>query len=199
MLKLKFPILWPPDVESWLMLKDPDAGKNWGQEEKGTTENKMVGWPHWLSGCEFEQTLGDNEGQGSLACCSPWGHKESDMARWQNSNKLMLLLFMWLLSLSIIILWSTYVVKSFLCGSAGKKIHLHCGIPGFNSWVGKITWRRKRLPTQYSGLENSMDYLVHVVANSWHGWVTFTVLLNLSIDDFFFILCVLPLLGYIIY
>ena len=67
------PILWPPDVKSWLIRKDPDAGKDWRQEEKGTTENEMVGWHHWLSGHEFEQTLGDGEVQGSLACCGPWG------------------------------------------------------------------------------------------------------------------------------
>ena len=73
------PTLWPPDVKGQLIGKDPDAGKDWGQEEKGVTEDKMVGWHHWLNGCEFEQTLGDSEGQGSLVCCSSWGHKESDM------------------------------------------------------------------------------------------------------------------------
>ena len=70
------PILWPPDVKSWLIGKDPDAGKDWGQEEKGTTEDEMVGWHHWLNGREFKQTLGDSGGQGSLARCSPWGCKE---------------------------------------------------------------------------------------------------------------------------
>ena len=64
------PILWPPDAKSWLIGKDPDAGKDWGQEEKGMTEDEMVGWHHGLNGHEFEQTLGDSEGQGSLACCS---------------------------------------------------------------------------------------------------------------------------------
>ena len=73
------PILWPPDVKNWLIRKDPDAGKDWRQEEEGTTEDEMVGWHHWLDGLKFEQTLGDCEGQGSLTCCSPWGHKESDM------------------------------------------------------------------------------------------------------------------------
>ena len=66
------PILWPRDVKSWLIGKDPDAGKDWGQEENGVTEDEMVGWNHWLNEHEFEQTLGDSEGQGSLACCSPW-------------------------------------------------------------------------------------------------------------------------------
>ena len=62
------PIPWPPDVKHWLIRKDPDAGKDWGQEEKGMTEDEMVGWHHWFNGDEFEQILGDSEGQGSLAC-----------------------------------------------------------------------------------------------------------------------------------
>ena len=65
------PILWPPDVKSWFTGKDPDARKNWGQEKKSVTEDEMVGWHHWLNRHEFEQILGDSEGQGSLACCSP--------------------------------------------------------------------------------------------------------------------------------
>ena len=67
------PILWPPDVKSWLIGKDPNAGKDWKQE-KGTTEDEMVGWHHQLGGHEFEQTPGAGDGQGSLECCSPWGH-----------------------------------------------------------------------------------------------------------------------------
>ena len=86
MLKLK-PVLWPPDEKSRLTGEEPDAGKDWRQEEKGTTEDEMAGWHHWLNGHEFEQTLQDGEGQGSLACCSPWGLKESDMTERLNSNK----------------------------------------------------------------------------------------------------------------
>ena len=67
------PILWPPHVKNWLIGKDPDAGKDWRQEEKRTTENNMVGWHHWLDGHEFEQAPRVGDGQGSLACCSPWG------------------------------------------------------------------------------------------------------------------------------
>ena len=69
-------ILWPPDAKSWLIRKDPDVGKDWRQEEKGTTEDEMVGWHQRFNGHEFEQAPGDGEGQGSLACCSPLGHKE---------------------------------------------------------------------------------------------------------------------------
>ena len=68
-------ILWPPDVRSQLSRKNPDAGKDWWHNEKGMTEDEMVGWRHWFKGHEFEQTPGDREGQGSLACCSPWGHR----------------------------------------------------------------------------------------------------------------------------
>ena len=73
------PILWPPDAKSQLIGKDSDAGKDWRQEEKGKTEDNTVGWHHQLNGHEFEQTPGDREGQGSLVCCRPWGHEESDM------------------------------------------------------------------------------------------------------------------------
>ena len=69
------PIVWPPDATSQLTGKDPDAGKDWRQEEKGTTEDEMVVWHHQLNEYEFEQTSGDSEGQGSLVCCSPWGHR----------------------------------------------------------------------------------------------------------------------------
>ena len=72
------PVLWPPDVKNWPIGKEPDAGKDWRQEEKGTTEDEMVGWRHWLDGHEFEQAPGDSEEQGSLVCCSPWGHEDSE-------------------------------------------------------------------------------------------------------------------------
>ena len=78
------PILWLPDVKNWLFGKDPDAGKDWGQEEKGITEDKMVGWHHWLDGYEFEQAPEVGDGQGSLACCSLWGCKEPAMTEWLN-------------------------------------------------------------------------------------------------------------------
>ena len=85
-------ILWPFDVKSWLIGKDPDAGKNWGQEEKGETENNMDGWHHWLNSHHFEQIQGDGEGQGSLACCSSWDHRESDTTWWLNNKILNMLL-----------------------------------------------------------------------------------------------------------
>ena len=78
------PILWLPDEKSWVTGKDPDAGKDWRQEEKGTTEDEMVGWHHWLNGHEFEWALVVGDGQGSLSCCSPWGCKELNMTEWLN-------------------------------------------------------------------------------------------------------------------
>ena len=89
-------ILWPPDVENWLLRKDPEAGKDWRQEKTGTTEDEEVGWHHQLDGHELDQALGIGDGQGSLACCSSWGHKESDMTEWLN----------WTLKM-------TYLIKSY--------------------------------------------------------------------------------------
>ena len=82
------PILWPPDAKNWLIGKAPDTGEDWRQKEKGMTKDEMVGWYHHLSGHEFEQIPGDSEGQGSQACCSPWGCKESDMTEQLNWTEL---------------------------------------------------------------------------------------------------------------
>ena len=79
-------IPWPPDAKSQFIGKDPDAGKDWRQEEKGMTGDEMVGWHHWLNGHKFEQTVGDGEGQGSLACCSSWGLEELDMTEELNNH-----------------------------------------------------------------------------------------------------------------
>ena len=98
------PILWPPDVKNWLIGKDPDTGKDWRQE-KGPTEDEMVGWHHQLDGYEFEQALGVGDEQGSLLCCSPWGHKESDMTKWLNWTELKVL--------NVGNLWNMYVVACF--------------------------------------------------------------------------------------
>ena len=87
-------ILWPPDVKSWLIGKNPDAGKDWGQEEKGATENEMVGWHHWLNGHELEQAPGDGEGQANLSRCSPLSHKKSDTTEQLNWTELMLLMLL---------------------------------------------------------------------------------------------------------
>ena len=82
------PIFWPPDAKNWFIRKDPDAGKDLRQEEKGTIENEMVGWQHRLNGHEYDQTSGVGDGQGCLACCSPWGLKESDTTERLNWTEL---------------------------------------------------------------------------------------------------------------
>ena len=84
--KVETPILWPPDVKKWLIVKDPDAGKDRKQEEKMTTEDEMVGWHHWLNGHGFEQSPGVGDGQGGLACCSPCSRKQSDTTEWLNGT-----------------------------------------------------------------------------------------------------------------
>ena len=84
--KAETPVLWPPHVKSWLIAKDSDAGRDWGQEEKGTTEDEMAGWHHRLNGCESEWTPGDGDGQGGLACCDSWGCKELDTTERLNWN-----------------------------------------------------------------------------------------------------------------
>ena len=81
--KAETPILWPSDTKNWLTGKDPDAGKDWRQEEKGMTEEEMVGWHHRLEGHELEQAPGVSDGKGSLVCCNPWGCKELDMTEWR--------------------------------------------------------------------------------------------------------------------
>ena len=80
------PLLWPPDVKSWLIGKNPDAGKDWGQEEKGMTEDKMVGWHHWLNGHGFGWTPGVGDRQGGLACCGSWGCRETWLRDWTELN-----------------------------------------------------------------------------------------------------------------
>ena len=85
------PVLWPPYAKSWLIGKDSDAGRDWGQEEKGTAEDEMAGWHHWLDGSESQWTLGAGDGQGGLACWHSWGRKESDPTEWLNWTELILL------------------------------------------------------------------------------------------------------------
>ena len=88
--KGEIPVLWPPHVKSWLIGKDSDAGRDWGQEQKQTTKDERAGWHHWLDGHEFEWTLGVGDGQGGLACCDSWGHKELDTTERLNWTELKL-------------------------------------------------------------------------------------------------------------
>ena len=101
------PILWPPDVKNWLIWKDPDAGEDWRREEKGMTEDEMVGWHHRLSGHAFEQGLGVGEGQRGLACCGPQGRKESDMTEQLNWTDI---LTIWVFQSTIMIYLFNYYI-----------------------------------------------------------------------------------------
>ena len=86
--KAETPVLWPPHAKSWLIGKDSDAGRDWGQEEKGTTEDEMAGWYHWLDGHDSEWTPGVGDGQGGLACCDSWSRKESETTEHLNWTEL---------------------------------------------------------------------------------------------------------------
>ena len=107
-------VLWPPDAKSWLIWKVTDAGRDWGQEEKGTTEDEMAGWHHWLDGRESEWTLGVGDGQGGLACCGSWGRKESDTTERLNWTELLYpILCLWLTLYERVNLWiptESYIV-----------------------------------------------------------------------------------------
>ena len=93
--KAETPVLWPPHAKSWLIGKDSDAGRDWGQEEKGTTEDEMAGWHHQLDGREFEWTPGVGDGQGGVVCWDSWGHKESDTTERLNWTEPVMMPELW--------------------------------------------------------------------------------------------------------
>ena len=105
------PILWPTDVKYWLIGRDPDAGKDWKWEEKGTTEDEMVGWHHCLNRHEFESTLGVSDVQGGLMCCDSWGHKELDTAEWMN----------WLSWCSLMLIFINIIFLGYVSPGKGNK------------------------------------------------------------------------------
>ena len=109
LIEAETPILWLPDVQSWLIWKDPDAGKDWGQEEKGTTEDEMVGWHHRLNGHEFGQDLGVGDGQGGLVCRGSWGRKESDATEWLNWTELNFHVYIYK---KLECLWQKWIIRS---------------------------------------------------------------------------------------
>ena len=126
-LKAKAPVLWPPHKKSWLIGKDYDSGRDWGQEDKGMTEDEMAGWHHWLDGRESEWTPGIGDGQGSLACCNSWGRKESDTTerlKWTEMNihplaefldhMVVLFLVFWGIFLIHLIAWVSKWEKTFI-------------------------------------------------------------------------------------
>ena len=123
--KAETPVLWPPHAKSWLIGKEYSAGRDWGQEEKGTTEDEMAGWHHWLDGHESEWTPGVGDGQGGLACCDSWGRKESDTTEW--------------------LIWCDLI-----CGASRKEPtcqYRRHKKRKFDPWVRKILWKSKWQPT----------------------------------------------------
>ena len=111
--KAETPVLWPPHVKSWLIGEDFDAGRDWGQEEKGTTKDEMAGWHHWPDGRESEWTAGVGDGQGGLACCNSWGRKELDTTERLNWTKLLVSLIFSMISQVFISLISAFIFISF--------------------------------------------------------------------------------------
>ena len=127
------PILWPPDVKSWFTGKGSDAGKDGRQEEKWRAEDKMVGWHHWCNGHEFGQATGGGEGEGSLVCCSPWSHKESDVTEWLNNNNLQCCV-----GFRCIAVWFRYIyIYIFPGGSNGKESACNAGDLGLIPVLGR--------------------------------------------------------------
>ena len=110
------PVLWPPHVKCWLVGKDSDAGRDWGWEEKGMTEDEMVGWHHWLDAHEFGWTPGVGDGQGGLACCYSWGHKELDTTELNWTE-----LTLWLVDLPAPPVSSSGVLGAWRCPAAGAR------------------------------------------------------------------------------
>ena len=178
--KAETPILWPPHAKSWLIGKDPDAGRDRGQEEKGMTEDKMAGWHHRLNGHESEWTPGVGDGQGGLACCDSWGLKESDTTERLNWIELSLLIissriissvlylkrygytqdhlgFLLCYLLRVLCVCVLHVDLWSILGTSrwcsGKESTCQCRRLkrcGFDLWVGKIPLRRKWQPTVLS-------------------------------------------------
>ena len=129
----------PPHVKSWLIGKDSDAGRDWGQEEKGTTEDEMAGWHHRLDGRESGWTMGVGDGQGGLACCDSWGRKESDTTEWLNWAALTVLfkiITIWLRMFSLFLCLS---VMYYLCEKYYKPIPVQYYIAYCVSWVSRLT------------------------------------------------------------
>ena len=141
------PILWPPDAKSWLIRRDPDAGKDWRWEEKGTTEDEMAGWRHWLNEHGFGWTLGVDDGQGGLACGS-WGHKESDTPERLSWTELILMF-----SSS----WKYFKYQQAQCCQKLAKIKMRVTFPPF--------------PPKYSMSPNSVPW--KILLHDWYCSISY--------------------------
>ena len=126
------PVLWPPDAKRWLVGKDPDARKDWRQEEKGTTEDEAVEWHHLTDGCEFEQASGDSEGQGSLVCCSPWVPKSWIELGWKYLGLSPASLLTGACQMQFVGTLFISVYSSMLCGRASLSLICVCSKAGLS-------------------------------------------------------------------
>ena len=173
------PILWPPHAKSWLIGKDSDAGRDWGQEEKGMIEDEMAGWHHWLDGCASGWTLGVGDGQGGLACCDSWGHKESDTTERLNWTELKLSvhrlqkhqkemcgesLFCWNEQKSTA---SSFIHEQKTAGPGSQWMCLHCCASTCETWW-KVIFTSS--PDESGEREMCLDYILHV----WLYWKEYT-------------------------
>ena len=168
--KAETSVLWPPHAKSWLIGKDSDAGRDWGQEEKGTTEDEMAGWHHWLDGCESEWTLGVGDGQGGLACCDSWGCKESDTTEQLNWTELNVVALVGKIYLPMQETWKTCV------WSLGQKDPLEEGMTTHSSILAwRILWRKEPGGLQSIGSQR--------VRYDWSDWAdTHRIYMHLSIS-----------------
>ena len=156
------PILWPPDAKTWLTGKDPDAGKDWRQDEKGTTENEMAGWHHRLNGHGFEQSLGVGDGQGGLGCYSPWGCKESDTTEPRNWPE------EWLTR----VIRMHYKQKSLLSDTGFSPV-LHCNLPGlYHIKVFAITDLRNNMASHTLLLPTFLSTGKFKLTGMFAKWIT---------------------------
>jgi len=162
----------PPHAKNWLIGKDSDAGRDWGQEEKGTTEDEMAGWHHWLDGRESEWTPGVGDGQGGLACCDSWGRKESDTTErliWSDliiENILRPLTKGWIIS-------AEWISRMLLVRSRYLLTWFHC----FGMWLTDSNLRLQKWPSAYIFPEYD-DRLLDILSTK--GWGLCSLPVNLS-------------------
>ena len=185
-------IFVPPKCICWNLIP---YGRDWGQEEKGTTEDGMAGWHHWFDGRESQWIPGVGDGQGGLVCCNSWGHKESDTSEpfWSDVAQLVKNPPAMQETRVQFLGWEDPLEKGYATHSSilglpwwpsWLKIHLQCGRPGFDPWVGKIPWRRERLPTSVSWPGESHGLYSHRVRQSCYWvndcWLVFSLLTRLT-------------------
>ena len=146
--KAETPVLWPPRAKSWLIGKDCDAGRDWGQEEKGMTEDEMAGWHHWLDAREFEWTPGIGDGHGGLVCCGSWGRRESDMTEQLN--------------------WTDWT-------EGGSTQFLKTLLSGFPDWPMSYIWVWREWTTENSSYPQIISLVICSLRHGSIMWIQYIV------------------------